>query len=177
MGHDLCEVNIAFPPRSQNSQETSDWVFEFSLLHCFNQQVLWASNALDPVIPPWLWQDPGEIHSHQRPADCQRHRLHSQNKGKVFFFFTSSAFMSKVYNNNTDYCGGLVFRVLVRCLKTPSQPGEDAPYQAAVQSEPHLSPGSHSIRPTGILNINPYGSVNINWGTIRFVCYVYKFIN
>lgn len=77
--------------------------------------------------------------------------------------------------------GGLVFRVLVRCLKTPSQPEEDAPYQAAVQSEPHLSPGSHSIRPTGILNINPYGSVNIKfcqstrYNTFRMLCVqVYK---
>lgn len=55
------------------------------------------------------------------------------------------------------------FRVLVRCLKTPSQPGEDAPSQEVVQSEPHLSPGSHSIRPTGISNINQYSSVNIKF--------------
>lgn len=45
---------------------------------------------------------------------------------------------------------GVGVRVLVQCPKTHSQPGEDAPYQAVVQSEPHLSPGSPSIRPPGI---------------------------
>lgn len=45
-------------------------------------------------------------------------------------------------------CWGF-FRVLVRCPKTPSQPGVDALSQAVVQSGPHLSPESHSTRPTG----------------------------
>lgn len=48
-----------------------------------------------------------------------------------------------------DCCFVFFNRVLVKCPKTPSQPGVDAPSQAVVQSGPHLSPESHSTRQTG----------------------------
>lgn len=152
-GHDICKAK-----QSITAEETDcDSASEFSLLFWFNPQVLWASNAAVPVIPPWLRQDPGEIHSHQRPADCQRHCFHSQDKGTVFFPVC-------IYNIGVFAKGHTVilpgkclgpFRALVRCPKTPSQPGVDAPSQAVVQSGPHLSPGSRSTRPTGGCEYQP----------------------
>lgn len=127
---------------------------EFSLLCWFNPQVLWASNAPVPVIPPWLWQDPGEIYPHQRPADCQRHGLHSQDKGTVLFPGCVYS-ICVVAKGHLEIVGFLFFRVLVRFPKTPSQPGVDAPSQAVVQSGPRLSPESRSTRPTGGCKYQP----------------------
>lgn len=58
---------------------------KWMILHLLPSKVLWPSNAAVPVFPPRIWKDPGEIHPYERPADCQRHRLHSKDKGTISF--------------------------------------------------------------------------------------------
>lgn len=100
---------------------------------CHCHSTLTLTRSWRNISPPRTFRMSGTPSSlsRQRYRTCFTHRL---------------AFC-RILPCNMEIVG--FFRVLVRCPKTRSQPGADAPSQAAVRSGPRLSTESHSTRPTG----------------------------